>query len=91
MSRSYAAIQNERQSELLSPVLALFWRGHMKIQLSASAVILATLATSAHADADHDYPKAATAGFSTVKHNANTSTSGSRAPGGRASPGGKTL
>ncbi len=62
----------------------------MKIQLSAGAVILAMLATSAHADADHDYPQAATAGFSAVKHNADTSTSGSRAPGARASPGRKT-
>lgn len=62
----------------------------MKIQLSASAVILATLATSALADADHDYPKAATAGLFTVKHNADTSASGSHAPGGRASPGERT-
>jgi hypothetical protein len=50
----------------------------MKIQLTASAVILATLATSAIADADHDYPKVATAGFSIVKHTAYTSTSGWR-------------
>lgn len=60
----------------------------MKIQLTASAAILAPLARSAPADADHNYPKAAAAGFSVVKHNSDMPTLG-WPPGGRESLGGK--
>ncbi|WP_175145293.1 DUF4148 domain-containing protein [Paraburkholderia phenoliruptrix] len=61
----------------------------MKVQLVATAVVFATLATSALADADHDYPKAATPAF-VVKDSADMPASGWRAPGGRETPVGKT-